>query len=518
MKFLITGKESADILCSILKEPMHELRSVLVLGAGITGQELVRLFLKVGLRVILLDEKKLSEEVETELREIAQSCNLHIIDSWTGSLEMLSKFQAVFGVFSPGILPSGKFIQGLKAANIPLVSEMDFAVHYLGMPKIAITGTNGKTTTATLAHHIMHEAGLSAELLGNVGTAFSSKIEVKDLSSEAMSLPSLIVAELSSYQLDSSCDFHPHIAICLNITDDHLEKHGNMDAYIAAKSKIFAKQTSSDWSIYFKDDPLCVRAVQDSKGRHLALSFDPPHDNNQSEMAYAHLLRREVRLYLDGKNHIFSLNDSKLFGRHNVVNSAAAIIATFLSGVSENFIAKGLQTFKPLAHRLEFVSENDGVIWLNDSKSTNVASVEAALIAIDENYFSDTNQRENRKIVLLCGGISKGGPWKNIRQFLGSNLRSLIFFGRDRWQIAEELVYEDIQGGVYSKPKDSLQWECASNLKYAVERAKQLACDGDIVIFSPGGSSFDEFKNFEDRGNKFKRYVCEGYPVCKNIP
>lgn len=579
----VTGQEAGKIL----RDLSHGSKGVVVvLGAGISGREVAALFLKAGLRVIVLDEKRLSDEVreyfvqkaiiccsseyratcfqselDNSLKNSSLENKVQIIDEWVASPEQIAElvqWNPVLGVFSSGILPKGKFIESLGSTHIPVVSEMDLALHYLASsdplrtdgsdfssPDIAVTGTNGKTTTVTLAHFILQNAHLSTRqsnketslaqnreclLLGNVGTPFSGAVRPENLMDDRrLDVAPMLVAELSSYQLDSSLDIHPHIAVCLNITADHLEKHKTMENYIEAKSRIFAKQTSNDWAIYYADDPFCVQSVSNTKARRIPLSFtplSPPITSNScvapinssslncsslSSSDYCWLHDREFTLFLGGEQYDFSLGSlegigSALWGKHNLINAAAASVASFLCGVSAAEISIALAKFSPLPHRLETVKKHRDVLWINDSKSTNVASVQAALEAVAEQY-------PERRMILLVGGIAKGGPWHELKHFLGKKVRAVLLFGRDRWSIAPQLVYEQVPQVGFASPHPDFLWEAYVTLKEAVVRADVIASDSDIVLLSPGCASFDEFLNFEDRGLKYREYIDEIFQI-----
>lgn len=349
-------------------------------------------------------------------------------------------------------------MQTIRRAGLRVISEIEFAaLHYKGT-MIAITGSNGKTTTSGLLYHLLNAAGLKAGLAGNYGDSFAGYV--------AGSPDDVVVLEVSSFQLDDIDSFKPHISILLNITPDHLDRYDyKMENYVASKFRINQNQDKDDYFIINGEDEemLKYRGQHTLNGRVIEIKADD---------------------YLDGVRDLSGRNfELTIKGRHNRFNARCAVEACRLMGISEEKIAHGLATFRNLAHRLEPVATVNGVEYINDSKATNVDSVYYALEAMD------------RPVVWIAGGTDKGNDYSAIDSLVREKVKALVCMGVDNTKLVKAF-----------KGKVAQMVE-TNSIKDAVMKAGQLAEEGDIVLLSPACASFDLFKNYMDRGDQFKQMV-----------
>jgi UDP-N-acetylmuramoylalanine--D-glutamate ligase len=343
-------------------------------------------------------------------------------------------------VVSPGVDNNSPVMRLAKGLNIPVISEIELGFMSCPAQIIAITGTNGKSTTATLIHKILTYAGRRAHLLGNIGEPLCAHLDDID-SGDIISL------EVSSFQLENTVKFRPKVAVMLNLTPDHLDRHADIQNYLNAKKKIFANQNSNDWTLFNYDDPVLRRLSGQTRAKVLFFR-----DNCQ-----------------DGLNS----------------NTQAAIAACSVFGIDEKTAQEAISDFRGLPHRLEYVGNIRGVEFVNDSKATNVDSTVWALRNI------------NKPIILIAGGRDKGCPFEQIKGLIRTKVRCLIVIGEAREKIKFAL------NGAGPEIEDAL------SLEEAVFLAGQRALPGDCVLLSPMCASFDMFKNFEERGEVFKRAVRE---------
>ncbi len=345
-------------------------------------------------------------------------------------------------IVSPGIHLDIPVLEEAKKRKIPILSEIELAFQLLKKPIIAVTGTNGKTTTTTLIGEMLKAGGKNVAVAGNIGVPL---VSVDDSNLD------YIVAEISSYQLEAIHDFKPWIGLILNIQEDHLERHGSMKEYIKQKARIFENQTSSDYLIYNADDPLVVEMVKPAKSKKLPFT-------KQEKIEKLHIP-----------------------GQHNVENALAAKKAAELCGIGANVIKVVLETFPGVEHRIELVKEIKGVKFYNDSKATNPDSTIVALKSFP-----------NKNIILILGGKDKGTNLKPLCAMVRQQVKQVVLIGEATERFQQNGFAEAV---------------LAQNLEQAVNRAYQLAQAGDIVLLSPACASFDQFKNFEERGKLFKQYV-----------
>ncbi|MEM0939970.1 MAG: UDP-N-acetylmuramoyl-L-alanine--D-glutamate ligase [Bacteroidota bacterium] len=378
---------------------------------------------------------------------------------------------------SPGISDRVPLIQKLIARNIPVVSEIEFAYRFIDKAKIvAITGTNGKTTTSLLTYHLLKTAGYKVALGGNIGMSLAGIV--------AEGGYHYYVVEVSSFQLDGIENFRPDIAVLLNITPDHLDRYDyNFDNYIKSKFRIIENLTGEEAFIYCADYQAVTEELSRSKVE--ASMFAMSASTNEKLNAY--LEKEHLIFNFEFKNkdvyHKIPLAEVSLIGKHNMVNSMAAVISALCMNVSIGTILKGLKTFKNAPHRLEFVEEVNGIGFINDSKATNVDSVYYALDGV------------KKGIIWIAGGIDKGNDYSQIEELVKEKVKGLICLGKDNTML---ISYFE------TKLERIAEVDSANG---AIKQAYEWASEGDVVLLSPACASFDLFLNYGDRGDKFKKAV-----------
>lgn len=375
-------------------------------------------------------------------------------------------------ILSPGIPLNSPIVQKIRSKGIPVLSELEVASWFCRAPIIAITGSNGKTTTTALLGEIFSRASRERIVAGNIGSPFSDWVEKVDERGVA-------ILEVSSFQLEGIKNFKPKLSILLNITPDHLNHHRSFEDYVSAKSRIMQNQDENDFIVYNMDDRLVTRIVSQASSRAKRVPF-----SLQREVDYGGFLKEDhliLRLN-DQEERLISIKEIKLLGQHNLYNSLASALAAKIFEIPLEAIREGTRGFSGLEHRLEFVREVKGVKFINDSKATNVAAVWYAL------------QSFQRPIILIAGGRDKGGDYLKLRKLVSQRVKRLILIGEAKAKIRKAL-------GSYTEVKE------APNLEEAVKEAYGAAQKGDVVLLSPACASFDMFRDFEDRGNKFKQFV-----------
>lgn len=443
---------------------------VVILGGGESGVGAAILAKQKGYEVFLSDGGSIADSRRRTLKtnDIAFEDQRH-------SEELILNADLV--VKSPGIPDKAPMIQKLITYNIPVISEIEFAYRFINKAKvIAITGTNGKTTTSLLTYHLLKTAGFKVALGGNIGKSLAALV--------AEGGYHYYVVEVSSFQLDGIVNFRPDIAVLLNITPDHLDRYDyNFDNYIKSKFKIVENLTQEQAFIYCADSKPVTEELSRSKVE--ASMFAMSASSNKDLNAYLeedHLIFNFE--YKDKEIHSkIPLSEVSLIGKHNMVNSMAAVISALTLNVPMGSILKGLKSFKNAPHRLEFVDDIDGIGFINDSKATNVDSVYYALDGVKKN------------IIWIAGGIDKGNDYDQIDSLVKEKVKALICLGKDNTGLTG-----------YFTTKVDLIAEVDSPKK-AIAQAYEWASDGDAVLLSPACSSFDLFDNYEDRGEKFKRAV-----------
>lgn len=380
-------------------------------------------------------------------------------------------------VKSPGIPSTAPAVQKLLAASVPVISEIEFAARYAGNSRIiAITGSNGKSTTTKLAYHLLKTGGLDVSLTGNIGYSLARQMAENPTDWYAL--------EVSSFQLDDIAQFHPHIAVVLNITPDHLDRYEySFEKYAAAKMRITENQGGGDFLILNADDKGLKSALEADASEAQTLYFST--EKNCGEGIAACKSGDMLNVEAAGKSLSIPVKNLTLKGRHNEANCLTASLAALLAGVEPERILKGLQNFEGLPHRLENVGEINGVRFINDSKATNVDSVWYALDSMDA------------PTILILGGQDKGNDYSQIKTLVSEKVKAIVCMGIDNTPIHAAFGNGKI-------PVVETQSATA-----AVEASLSLATAGDVVLLSPACASFDLFKNYEDRGRQFRNAVAE---------
>lgn len=443
-------------------------KKVLVMGAAKSGVASSR-FLKKQNAVVALYDKKPLEEWTDEARSLKDEG----IGLVTGEVPMWLLDQLDLVVMSPGV-PT-KIIPARYAdrAGAEVIGEVELAYRFMRGRIVAITGSNGKTTTTSLIGELLKDGGLQTQVGGNIGTTLVSMIET---SSE----DGWTVAELSSFQLETIVDFHPNVAIVLNVTPNHMDRYDYLTDYAAAKHRIFRNQTNEDVAILNADDEIVSSWASGLKAHVVLFS-------TRRELEEGLFLRgRElVCKTKEAEKVLLTRDDMNLRGQHNVENVLAALAAGLACGVSPDSMRETIRHFKAVEHRLEFVAEIEGVKFYNDSKATSVDATLKALEALSE---------EEGKIVLILGGRGKKAPYSPLIPLIKSNVRKLVLIGEDADTIESEL-------------KTIVEIIKASDMNNAVRCSFENAEQGDMVLLSPACASFDMFKSFEHRGEEFKKAV-----------
>ena len=439
--------------------------NIVVLGGGLSGVGAAILAKAKGLDVFLSDQGTLSDQSRKELQQ-------HDIAFEDGKHSVERILQADEIIKSPGIPNTTPLMLEVAQKGIPVISEIEFAARYTNAKTICITGSNGKTTTSMLLYHILKSAGLNVGLAGNVGSSFAKQV--------AEEQHDYYVLELSSFQLEAMKDFKADYAVVLNITPDHLDRYNyEMQGYVDAKMRILNNQTEKDVFIYWANDPLIAHEIEKLKPHSHLMSFAEAKAEGIS--AY----QKDAHIYIHVNNNTFRMKQDQLAlqGTHNLYNSMAAGLVSKLLDISDESLRQSLTDFEGVPHRLEKVATVRGVLFVNDSKATNVNSCWYALKSMKS------------KVVLILGGTDKGNDYSEIEQLVKEKVRALIFLGADNSALHK---YFD---GMVPIMLD------ADNMPMAVELAYEVAEKGDTVLLSPCCASFDLFKNYEDRGDQFKDCV-----------
>ena len=438
-----------------------------ILGLGASGAAAARLALYKGGEVYVSDScvEPSAAAGAAEFRSLGARVELGGHD-----LERVAGADTV--VVSPGIPPDAPVLQALRADGRRWISEPEFAFRFLDGPLIAVTGTNGKTTTAAMTAHLLRESGFSVGLGGNIGADFGPPASGLALMEPA---PDWFVVEVSSFQLADIVQFAPNIGVVTNLAPDHLDRYASVEAYYADKARLFKNATPESTWVLNGDAPEVEALAGDAPGRRFRFSVQ---DGGES---HAFLRAGELVLALREGEADPLLQDRELptLGRHNTSNALAASLAARVAGASTASIARGLKGFRPLPHRLEPVGNAGGLRWVNDSKATNVAATVGALRSLEG------------PLVLLLGGRDKGEKLEALREALHQGVRAVVLFGeaRDRMALA-------LDGSV---PLQVVE----GSFEEAVATAREFTEEGDILLLSPACSSFDMFENYVARGSRF---------------
>jgi UDP-N-acetylmuramoylalanine--D-glutamate ligase len=438
---------------------------IVILGAGESGTGAALLAKAKGFDVFVSDVGTIKDKCRDDLIR-------NKIEFEEGGHTEEKILNAKLIIKSPGIPDKAEIIKKCKAAGIEVIDEIEFGFSYCNGKVIAITGTNGKTTTTLLTYHLMKAAGFSVALAGNVGESFARKIVNGNAD--------WYVLEVSSFQLDGTRKFKPEIGILLNITPDHLDRYDyKLENYIDSKFQLTKNMDAHSSFIYYGDDEIVSKEVSD---RNILPKAIPVSLKNTSSAVFANDAVMNFKLK---EEFSFAQSETTLKGPHNLINTMAAVTAVYLAGAKIKEIKTGLKTFKNAPHRLELIATINGVDFINDSKATNVDSVVYALGSY------------NQPLIWIAGGIDKGNDYNMIKDQVKQKVKSLICLGIDNKKLT------DFFTGVVPSVKET------QNVKELVKMALQEAKAGDVVLLSPACASFDLFKSYEDRGDQFRRAVLE---------
>ena len=438
---------------------------ITILGGGESGTGAAVLARVKGFDVFLSDSGSIPEQQKKRLVEwdIPYEEGGHTLGKILDAAEIVK---------SPGIPDTAPVIRAAKEAGIGIISEIEFAGRYDRAKKICITGSNGKTTTTSLIYHLLQLAGMNVGLGGNIGKSYAYQVATCDYD--------IYVLEISSFQLDNMYDFKADIAVLTNITPDHLDRYDyKLENYVRAKFRITRNMDKDDCFIFCSDDEITVGHLNDIVIKAKMLPFTQR--GTVEEGAYVDDGRMVVK-YGARECRIF-LNELALQGRHNLYDSMAAAIAGKVMDIDDEKIREGLKTFKNIEHRLEKVATVNGVLYINDSKATNVNSTWYALESMD------------RPVVWISGGTDKGNDYAQLYELAAKKVKALICLGVDNRKLHESF------SGIVPEITD------ASSAEEAVKKAYGMAENGDVVLLSPCCASFDLFKNYEERGRLFKEAV-----------
>ena len=443
--------------------------AILIIGAARSGVASAEYLLSIGKQIVISDmNTKLAEDVETQLGHASVSY------VW-GKQPDVAALQPELIVMSPGVPLSIPPVVKARELGIPVISEPELAFRYSDVPFVAITGTNGKTTTTTLTAFLLEKEGRKVVAGGNIGLPLISQCP-------KMSANDIVVAEMSSFQLESVDSFCPKVAVVMNLTPDHLDRHKTMEAYAAAKANIFKNQGPEEYLLLNKDDAIVAAMAAGAKSHVYYFS--------QQEIL-------DEGIWLEDGNLVYRLDkngvpqvlipaaDIGIVGSHNWQNAMAASLAALLMEQQPEIIAERLRAFKGVAHRMEPVATIDGVLYVNDSKGTNPDSTEKALGSYGE-----------RPIVLIAGGRNKGSDMAVLVPLMRAHCRGVVLDGEATGDFIDAFArtgYTD--------------YVCADSFEDAVAKAREMAQSGDVVLLSPACASWDMFDNFEQRGDLFKELV-----------
>jgi UDP-N-acetylmuramoylalanine--D-glutamate ligase len=448
---------------------MEEKNYIVILGAGESGVGAALLAQKQGFDVFVSDFGPIADQYKNDLIQASIDFeeNGHHEDRILLAKEVVK---------SPGIPNKAPIIQKLIAKNIPILSEIEFAGRYTHAKLICITGSNGKSTTSLLSYHILKNAGLNVALAGNIGKSFARQVAFENVD--------FYVLEISSFMLDNMYEFKADIAVLLNITPDHLDRYDyKMENYSDSKFRIIQNQGPNDVFIYCVDDQETQKGLlkHQVKAQAFPFSIEKMLDHG------AFLQNNQITIKLHHHQDLFtmSINDLALQGKHNIYNSMASGIVAKVLELRNESIRESMGSFTNIEHRLEHVARISGIDFINDSKATNVNSTWYAL----ESMPAD--------VVLILGGVDKGNDYNMLKDLVKSKVKAIVCLGKDNKRI-HDAFEDDVEVIVNT-----------FSAHEAVQMAYHIATKGDTVLLSPACASFDLFKNYEDRGNQFKKAVKE---------
>lgn len=436
-----------------------------ILGAGESGVGAAILAKKQGYEVFVSDASPIRSDYRRELEAhgIAYEEQQHSVQKILECGEVMK---------SPGIPEKNELVIRIREKGIPVISEIELGYRYSGKSRIvAITGSNGKTTTTALIYHICREAGLNCALVGNIGYSFARQV--------ALDPKEVYVAEVSSFQLDDIREFKPDVSVLTNITEDHLDRYDyKFENYIRSKFRIVMNQGDNDHFIYNEDDPVVTKYMSEQNIKTNLLPFTMNRDLKKG----AFILNNRMTIHAEERFEM-SIYDFALKGKHNQYNTMAAGLSATSLGIRKEKIRDAIRSFESLEHRMEHVATIRGVEFINDSKATNVNSTWYALESMEH------------PVVLILGGVDKGNDYSLLTDLVQEKVKAIVCLGKDNVKIHD--AFETMVPQIV----DTL------SAQEAVQAAFRLASKGDIVLLSPACASFDLFKNYEDRGVQFKQAV-----------
>lgn len=443
-------------------------KRMVILGGGESGVGAALLAKQQGYDIFLSDESSLKEIYRSEL----QIAGIEF-EQGQHTDEMIMNADEI--VKSPGIAEQSELVTKIRARGIPIISEIELAYRFKGNSRIiGVTGSNGKTTTTALTHHICLTGGMNCAMVGNIGYSFARQV--------AINPKPLYIAEISSFQLDDIKTFRPDVAILTNITEDHLDRYDyNFENYIRSKFRITMNQTGDDYFIFNADDEITMKYLNqfEIKSNQLPLTM-------RNEVPNGAFIKDGDMYVRTGHDFVaMSVFDFALKGKHNQYNTMAACLAAATMEIRKEKVREAVQTFQSLEHRMEHVATVRGVEFINDSKATNVNSTWYALESME------------KPTILILGGVDKGNDYSLIKDLVKEKVKAIICLGIDNRKIHEAF------GNIVSPIVNT------GSAKEAVHAAFHFANKGDGVLLSPACASFDLFKNYEDRGNQFKQAVRE---------
>jgi UDP-N-acetylmuramoylalanine--D-glutamate ligase len=444
-----------------------------VLGLARSGLAAARLALARGARVYASDAgaSDSAKEAAEQVRALGGVAE-------TGGHDLAKLAVCSRIVLSPGIPPTAKVLREEAIRDVPVIPEIEFAYGQLDCPVIAITGTNGKTTVTALIEHLMRAAEMDAVAGGNIGTALS-ELALRQPQ------PAWAVVECSSFQLAGIRRFTPRIGILTNLAPDHLDWYADVEAYYADKARLFTNASADSKWILNAEDERARGLVGGAPGTRLYFRVATPPESEEELGGWLSSGELLLRTEPGHTERVADAADLQILGPHNVANALAAALAARLAGASLEGISAGLRSFQAPPHRLQPVGEVDGVLWVNDSKATNIASTRVAVRGM------------TRPTVLLLGGRHKGEPYTELLPDFGARLRTVLAYGE-----AAPTIVADLEGKAPVERVDG-------PFEAVVRRAREIARPGDAVLLSPACSSFDMFRNYEERGRRFAELVRE---------
>ena len=436
---------------------------VVVMGGGRSGRAAAELLVSRGASVTLTDLEPVDRAGELTARGVG-------IDVGPHRPELLAGAHLI--VLSPGVPPDQPVIAAARRNGVPVIGELELASRWLSGRVVAITGTKGKSTTSTLTARILQEAGFDAPAGGNIGTALSTQV--------SRSTPASIhVVEVSSFQLETTDTFHPWIAVLLNLSADHLDRHGSFETYSAAKARVFANQTAEDWAVINADDPVTLALARAGRARRLDFALENCLDDGITTKGGA-IVRR-----IGGQvTPLLPLASVRLPGKHLLADVLAAVSVASVVGVPPKVMQAAIEDFSGLEHALERVATVGEVQFVNDSKATNIAAARRALESFDGG------------IVVILGGRFKGGRFEDLRDVVRARAAGVVAIGE-----AAPLIHAALD--------DVVPVRDAGSMDDAVRRAVALVRPGGVVLLAPACASFDMFKDYADRGRAFKAAVAK---------